>query len=142
MKTNLLMPHVCKTVGLIIMLPLAAAWLVFLFFNGESGILSRIADILNEHTGIFVALLALSMIMAAFSREKDEDEYVASIRGKYLMLAFYADFVFLVITSFLVYDLDYLYIMAIQMFLILFLHIVMFNAAMAVIRRRRGRDEE
>ncbi len=70
-----------------------------------------------------------------------EDEYIASVRAKYLMLAFYIDFVFLVVTAFTVFDLDYLNIMALQMFLILLLHIVMFNVGMTIIRRRRGHEE-
>jgi hypothetical protein len=79
--------------------------------------------------------------MMAFSRERDEDEYVAAIRGKYLMLAFYVDTVFLIITTLIFHGWDYLPIVAAQMFLILFLHVVMFNIAMAVIRRRRSREE-
>jgi hypothetical protein len=90
---------------------------------------------------VLVTLLSAAMMMVAFSRERDEDDYVASVRGRYLMLAFYIDFVFLVVTAFTVHDLDYLNVMAMQMFLILFLHIVMFNTAMAVIRRRRGHEE-
>jgi hypothetical protein len=84
----------------------------------------------------FITLLASSMLMVAFSKERDEDEYVAAVRAKYLTLAFFIDFVFVAVTAFAVNGLDYLYIMSIQMFLILFLHIVMFNVAMAIIRRK------
>ncbi len=47
---------------------------------------------------------------------------------------------FVAITAFTVYSIDHLNIMAMQMFLILFLHIVMFNIAMAVIRRRNKKE--
>ncbi len=134
------MPHWCKIAGLIVMVPLIFAWLVFLFFSHVAA-LSAIAEFINENAGISIAVLAAAMLMAAFSRERDEDEYIASVRAKYLMLAFYIDFVFLVVTAFTVFDLDYLNIMALQMFLILLLHIVMFNVGMAIIRRRRGHEE-
>ncbi len=134
------MPHWCKIVGLIVMVPLIFAWLVFLFFSHVAA-LGAIADFINGNAGVSIAVLAAAMLMAAFARERDEDEYIASVRAKYLMLAFYIDFVFLVVTAFTVFDLDYLNIMAIQMFLILFMHIVMFNVAMVVIRRRRGHEE-
>ena len=134
------MPHWCKIAGLIVIVPLIVAWLVFLFFSHVAA-LGAIADFINGNAGVSIAVLAAAMLMAAFSRERDEDEYIASVRAKYLMLAFYIDFAFLVVTAFTVFDLDYLNIMALQMFLILLLHIVMFNVAMAVIRRRRSHEE-
>ncbi len=134
------MPHWCKIAGLIVIVPLIVAWLVFLFFSHVAA-LGAIADFINGNAGVSIAVLAAAMLMAAFSRERDEDEYIASVRAKYLMLAFYIDFAFLIVTAFTVHDLDYLNVMAVQMFLILFLHIVMFNVAMAVIRRRRSHEE-
>ncbi len=134
------MPHWCKIVGWVIMVPLIFAWLAYLFLSDVKA-LDAIGGFIDKNTGICIAILAAAMLMAAFSRERDEDEYVASVRGRYLMLAFYIDFLFLVVTAFTVFDLDYLNIMALQMFLILFLHIVMFNVAMVMIRKRRSHEE-
>jgi hypothetical protein len=88
-------------------------------------------------------LTGVSLLMIAFSRERDEDEYVAAIRGKYLMLAFYVDTLFLIVAllASTPFYWGYMSVAAGQMFLILFLHVVMFNIAMVVIRRRRSREE-
>ena len=74
------------------------------------------------------------MTMVAFSREKDEDEYTAAIRSRYLSLAFYADTLIVVIGTLAIYEFSYLNFMVIQMFLVLLLYIVMFNIAMWHIR--------
>ncbi len=149
MKRKLLMPHWCKVIGWIVMLPLGVAgifWvslsLIDLFELSESPeVLTKMLNFIEENLELYITLLSLSMLMVAFSREKDEDEYVAAVRSHYLMLAFYIDVVFLVITAFAVPGLAYLVIMELQMFLILLLHIIMFNIAMAVIRKKRGHEE-
>ncbi len=139
------------------MVPLVIVWLLYwldsienpLFnfppFGDGLGNLGKVGALAEEivffSATAYIIVIAASMMMVAFSREKDEDEYVASIRMKCLMTAFWVDFVILVITAFFVKDLDYLYVMSTQMFLILFLHIVIFNTAMAIIRRRRGHEE-
>ncbi len=135
------MPHWCKTAGLVIMVPLILAWLTVLLFGTSGKFLDALGNILDENIDRYIVLLSVSMLMAAFSRERDEDEYVASVRGKCLMLAFYIDFVFVLVTAFTVYGINYITIMMIQMFMILFLHIIMFNTTMAVIRRRRSHEE-
>ena len=135
------------------MVPLVMSWLVYWIHQAgrfsmtevKIGPFGKFGDAIETaidgSMDVYIILVAASMLMAAFSRERDEDEYVASVRGRYLMLAFYVDFVFVFITSLMVHDLDYPYIMSVQMFMILFLHIVMFNIAMAVIRRRRSHEE-
>lgn len=122
------------------MVPLVLLWGVYMLRLGGFGEWAE-GVVFGDFTDIYIVLVGASMLMVAFSRERDEDEYVASLRGKYLMLAFYLDFVFIVITSFAVHEFDYLNIMAVQMYLILFLHIVMFNIAMAVIRKKRSCEE-
>ena len=138
MKRSFLLPHWCKVVGLSVMVPFTVVGLILIFIQPDW--LDFIWDGHNV-MATFITLLSVSMLTVAFSCEKDEDEYVASERSKYLMLAFWIDFAFVAITSFTVYGLDYLNIMTMQMFLVLFLHIVMFNTAMFVIRRRRSREE-
>lgn len=142
MKKNLLLPHACKIVGWFIMVPLIILW-IMAWLDDNLGKLGNWANdfLFEKFMDPYLILIAGSMLMVAFSRERDEDEYVASVRSKYLMLAFYIDFIFIVVTTLTVYEFDYLNIMAIQMFLILFLHIVMFNMAMFVIRRRRSHEE-
>ncbi len=145
MKRSFLLPHWCKVTGTVLF-ALVILWYVFLIvYVGDSHekwgeIAAKTPKVLH---GIDVILLAISMLMIAFSREKDEDEYVAAVRGKYLVLAFYIDCVVLIIATLAVtaYDIRYFATVAVsQMFLILFLHIVMFNIAMAVIRSRNRKE--
>lgn len=135
MKQNMLLPHWCKTVGIVTLVPLAVVGILAVVFEVEP------FEVIYNHTALYVALLSASLLMSAFSREKDEDEYVASVRTRYLMLSFYIDFVFLIVTAFTVFFVDYITVMAVQMFIILFLHAVMFNTAMAVIRSRRSHEK-
>ena len=130
------------------MVPLVAMWVLLWIHQSSQGPVGALGNfgemvdkIFEAATDPYIILVAASMLMVAFSRERDEDEYTASVRGRCLMLAFYVDFVFVFVTTLTVYSLEYLNIMAVQMFMVLFLHIVMFNTAMAVIRRRRSHEE-
>jgi hypothetical protein len=130
------------------MVPLVSAWVLLWIHNsrqGPVGALGELGEMIDKlieaATDAYIIVVAASMLMVAFSRERDEDEYTTSVRGRCLMLAFYVDFVFVFVTTLTVYSLEYLNIMAAQMFMVLFLHIVMFNTAMAIIRRRRGYEE-
>jgi hypothetical protein len=138
------MPHWCKIVGLILFGLVVLIWVVFLIKMGnDPGYAQKhFSESPKILGGIDLILLAVSLLMLAFSREKDEDEYVASVRGKYLIIAFYLDTVFLILGGLTVsYHQIFVRFVLLQMFLILFLHIVMFNTAMAIIRRRRGHEE-
>ena len=130
------------------MVPLVAAWVLLWIHQSRQGPVGALGQfgemidkILESATDPYIILVAASMLMVAFSRERDEDEYTASVRGRCLMLAFYLDFVFVFATTLTVYSFEYFNIMAVQMFMVLFMHIVMFNTAMAVIRRRRDHDQ-
>jgi len=157
MRRTFLLPHPCKVAGWVVFAPLAALWLLYVAdgldgdlmnfapFGDGLGNLGRfgsaVAGIVDWQPTAFMLLVAASMMAVAFSRERDEDEYVASVRARSLMVAFWVDFAVFVVAAVAVKDLDFLYIMATQMFLVLFLHIAIFNVAMAAIRRGRSHEE-
>ena len=157
MKRTFLLPHRCKIAGWIVMVPLVIVWLLYWLDNieaplmnfppfgdglGNLGKVGKIAGTIVDHwPTAYIIAIAASMMMVAFSRERDEDEYVASVRMKSLMISFWVDFTILAIATVTIYNFDYLYVMSTQMFLVLFLHIAIFNISMAVIRRRRGHEE-
>lgn len=88
--------------------------------------------------------ISISMLMVGFAREKDEDEYTAAIRSYYLTLAFYIDTAIIIVGTLVLYNIDYLSFMLVQMFLVLFIYIVLFNIAMLRIRKankRAGHEE-
>ena len=141
------MPHWCKIAGLILFGLVVVYWISLWIYAGcDSYALGRLIAKMLENNSFAsgdVIVLLVSTMMMAFSREKDEDEYVASMRGRYLTIAFYVDFVFLFIALLIFHDMNsFVQIAAWQMFMVLWLHIVMFNIAMAVIRNRNKKEAQ
>jgi hypothetical protein len=134
------MPHRCKIAGIILLgLYVLSGIVLWLCIEFDA---CNLIQGSAQGAGVDTIILVTLLMLIAFSREKDEDEYVAAIRGKYLMLAFYVDFVLLVVALLTVRNMNDLYGIAVmQILMILFLHVVMFNIAMAVISRRRSREE-
>lgn len=128
MKKQLLLPHACKNIGWILLAPSLITGILYLI-NPDIPFAQY-----AWYDELLVIGLTISMTMVAFSREKDEDEYTAAIRSRYLSLAFYADTLIAVIGTLAIYEFSYLNFMVIQMFLVLLLYIVMFNIAMWHIR--------
>lgn len=139
MKKILLMPNVFKKIGWVLFIPC--------FVWGLSYVLDLdyIENLLpySWSDEVCVIGLAVSMLMIGFSREKDEDEYTATLRSYYLTLAFYIDTA-IIIGTLTLYEFDYISFMLIQMFLVLLLYIVIFNIAIWRIRKanqKTGHEE-
>ncbi len=94
-------------------------------------------DIYDE---IVVIGFIVSMIFIAFSKEKDEDEYVAQIRMYSLVWSMLIGSVLLILATLLVYDVTYLTVVFVGMFLTLFLFVVKFNIELHKFRRT-SRDQ-
>lgn len=133
MKKKLLLPHTCKMIGWVVFIPLLILSIWVLLFE-SSQLTEKFYDIEWANEALVIGL-SVSMIMLAFSREKDEDEYTTAIRSRYLTLAFYLDAFILIVGTLMINDLDYLTFTFIQIFLVLLLFIVMFNIAMWRLRR-------
>lgn len=129
MRNYFLLPHACKNIGWVILVPMTVLGMIYIFFP-DADILY--IDWMDEAT---IIGLATSMVMVAFSREKDEDEYTASIRNKHLALAFYIDLAILIVATLTINSFNYLNIIALQMFLALLIFIVTFNFAMWRLRK-------
>ena len=115
MKTNYLFPNCFKIYGWIILIPsliVGALSLVFeieptalefdmpaLFvdeFMGQNKLAGTVNNnILNEIVGV---LIILSSIFVAFSKEKEEDEYILKIRLESLVWAVYVNYGILLIS--------------------------------------------
>lgn len=142
MKKNLLLPHAFKKIGWVLFVPFALWALSAIFFIDFDFI--QLSMDFSWSQELMAIVISISMLMVGFSREKDEDEYTAAIRSYYLTLAFYIDTVIILVGTLTLYDLDYLDFMLVQMFLVLFIYIVLFNIAMLRIRRankKAGHEE-
>ena len=82
---------------------------------------------------LIVLGLTVSLIFIAFSRERDEDECIAEIRMHSLVWAIIVNYALLIVATFLIYDIAYLYFIDINT--VLFLFIIKYNIALYKFRR-------
>jgi len=80
------------------------------------------------------------MIFIVFSKEKDEDEYIAQIRMYSLVWSILIGSALLLLATVFVYGLYYMTVAFLNMFLILFLFVIKFNIELYKFRRT-GRDQ-
>jgi hypothetical protein len=81
-------------------------------------------NILNE---ICAVLVIIGGLMVAFSKEKYEDEFIASIRLKSLVWATYLNYGILLLALILVYDFSFMWVLIFNMFTILLFFIILFH---------------
>lgn len=72
---------------------------------------------------IFVLLICMGLLFVGFSREKDEDECIASIRFQSLALSVFVNTAFVILTTLLVYGFIYLNVMYVYAFSLLMLYV-------------------
>lgn len=126
MLTKILLPHRFQKLGWILFLPFAGLlfannyfdfnffWLEFgvregaLFEDSKENFTNEIAMI-----GVFI-----SLFLMAFSREKEEDEYIQKLRLDSLLVACYANTFILIIGTMLFYGFGFLEFMGYNMFTI------------------------
>ncbi len=147
MKRNYLLPHKFKKPGWFILIPSAVFGLFtvitnyepeffdlrvfsisgnggFELFKDESFLTFINDNILNEILGI---LIIISALMVAFSKEKQEDEYISKIRLESLVWATYVNYAVLLLSFLFLYGFSFLWVMIFNMFTILLFFIVRFN---------------
>lgn len=143
MKTNYLFPVVFRKIGWIMLVPFFVLGVVYLCNDGLSFPGSKVFSLIpfgivdNSDWGDeFIVLgLTVSLLFIALSRERDEDECIAEIRMHSLVWAIIVNYALLIIATFLIYDIAYLYFMDINIFTVLFLFIVKYNIALYKFRR-------
>ena len=70
---------------------------------------------------IFTLLIIVSGLINSFSKEKIEDELISRIRLESLSLSLFISFGLIIISTFLVYDINYMYVLVFNLFLIILL---------------------
>lgn len=127
MKTDYLLSPSCKKVGLWLGIPFVLGGL-YLLSNGSwmDAFLSQIGmrDCFDE---LVVIGLAVSLLLASFSREKDEDECIAHLRMQAWTMAVVSNYLILIVVTLCIYGMPYLNFMAVNMFTVLILFLVFFH---------------
>ena len=144
MKLNYLFPNRYKKIGLMILIPSLILGLIVVIYDlepevfdfdvpaifvneifGEQEFISLTNNnILNEICGV---LLIISLILVAFSKEKQEDELINKIRLESLVWATYLNYGILLFAMIFVFELSFLWVMIFNMFTILLFFIIRFN---------------
>lgn len=143
MKKNYLFPTTFRKIGWCLFVPFVIMGLICLFnANDESWLKVSAFSVIpwgviknSLFDEISVIGLAISLLFIAFSREKDEDECIASIRSSSLIWATIAGYLLLIVCTMLIYDLSYLNFVFIDLFMILILFILKYNIELYKFRR-------
>lgn len=144
MQTNFLFPHYMKQLGWFILIPSSVlgalalfnvydfeflnhtkmfAFYDFMFPNGQSEFTFVETNIADELFGI---LSIVGALLVAFSKVKNEDEFIANIRLESLVWATYINYAILIFCMLFFYGLGFLYVMIFNMFTILIIFIFRF----------------
>ena len=76
---------------------------------------------------IFTLLIIVSGLVNSFSKEKIEDELISRIRLESLSLSVFISFGLIIISTFLVFDINYMYVLVFNLFLIILLFNLIFK---------------
>lgn len=92
--------------------------------------MQQVSDLLGGWIDeVIVIGLMAGLLLVAFSRERDEDEYTTRLRASSLVWAVLADSLFVLLATCFLYEFAYLYALFLQLFLLLVLYIVKFRTA-------------
>ncbi|MDR2563109.1 MAG: hypothetical protein LBC98_04120 [Prevotellaceae bacterium] len=156
MKINVLFPNKLRPLGWILLIPSAILGYFAVFKDFEFAFLDLKVlsflhtpwndmeavckvienNITQELAGIFFIVGAL---LAAFSKEKIEDEYISKIRLESLLWAVYATFIIQIVCLIFLYDMAFLYSMIVNMFTLLIVFIIRYNF---IIYRSKSRNDD
>ncbi|TDQ19245.1 hypothetical protein DFQ04_1066 [Algoriphagus boseongensis] len=135
MLSKLLLPHYLQKIGWLILVPFSLLLFSNNYFDFNFSFLEfevREGGLFEDAKENFTNELALigvfvSLFLIAFSREKEEDEYIQKLRLDSLLLAFYANTFILIIGTLVFYGFGYLEFMGYNMFTIQLIFILRFR---------------
>lgn len=151
MTNNYLLPAVYKKIGLWMILPFIAGCIYCLFFGDGHDLSCTVFAIASDGldhakwfslckgVGILDEIcmigLLVSLVFIAFSREKDEDEFIERIRMQSLVWALMVNAFVLVFGIAFFYEFAFLYFCFIFLFLIYFLFLIKFHCELYRFRK-------
>lgn len=154
MKSNYLFPPIFKKIGWALFIPFAilgmwmlatpdgtsVSWLdgkAFMIYSTDLFAPDVIFGLGNNNwlDEILVIVLSVSTLFLAFSREKDEDEYIAHLRLKSLVWAIKANVALLIAVTLTFYGTSYMTFSWIYMFSMFLFYLVKFNYSLYQFRK-------
>lgn len=158
MNSRFLFPYKCKIAGLVLLIPGLVLGIMNFFFNYEPAWLNwkvfAIADasflrgdvyfqvvennVSNELAGI---LLIVSLVFIAFSREKQEDEFIFKIRLESLLWATYINYAILILSLIFLYNFAFLWVLIFNMFTLLVIFILRYYIMLTKMKRGLKNEE-
>jgi small-conductance mechanosensitive channel len=144
MATQLLLPNRYKKIGWIILIPATIMGIILcstgfddyqinakVFAIFSDGLLSNFHSFKLVTTNITNTVIGVLFIAGAltvsFSKEKNEDEYIAELRLSSLLWAVCVSYILLLMAFLFVYGTPFLNVMVYNMFTVLIIFIVRFN---------------
>lgn len=145
MKSVLLLPNKFKKAGWLVLALTTLIFIIYLITDYGNPIRVKVFALLNTYIlsddkqpfftfiktdisfTLFCSLYLIGGILVAFSREKEEDEYIASLRLNAFLWALIINYLILLFTLLFIYGIAFLYIMTANMFTILFIFILRFH---------------
>jgi len=135
MKSKLLLPNRFKWIGLILLIPFALLGVLFLYADftlswlqfptATTGSISASNHNFTDELALTGVIVSLMLI--AFAREKEEDEFIHLTRLECWQWSVIINFALLVLATWLLYDFAFLYVMIYNMLAILVIFIVRFQ---------------
>lgn len=86
-------------------------------------------------------LLIIGGILVSFSKTRDEDEYIATMRMESLIWATYVNYAVLVLAIIFVFDMSFLNVMIYNMFTILFIFMIRFHYLLFKVKKAMRHEE-
>lgn len=144
MKTRFLLPHSFKRIGWYLLLPSTLLGILLIFFDVKFSFLhSKVFTIYSSgifggptcfgflggsnYAGTIIGLMFLAgAMMVAFSKERNEDEFIAKTRLESLVWATYVNYAFLAFCMLFFFGVEFLWVMIFNMFTILIFFILRF----------------
>ena len=147
MSSKLLLPNRYKMIGWIILIPATIVGLVLASNEfGAAWLWGKVFAIANDgpndHYRYFVVaytnitntvvgtLFIIGALLVSFSKEKNEDEFIAELRLSSLLWAVCVSYILLLVAFILVYGSPFLDVMIYNMFTVLIIFIIRFNYLM------------
>ena len=144
MAMKLLLSHRYKKIGWLILIPAAILGLisvyegfnrnwfqtkVFAIANDNSTLDSQYFNfaLTNITNTVFGVLFIIGAMLVSFSKEKNEDEFIANVRLSSLLWAVCVNYILLLICFVFVYGTPFLSVMLYNMFTVLIIFIIRFN---------------
>ena len=153
MKTTTLFPVVLKKIGWILFVPFFALCLYCLFGKGTEVFPVKVFSIFPEFAfdsstdkfgviiencildEISIVGLTVSLLFLTFSKEKDEDECIASIRMHSIFWSIIVNYIMLILVTIFVYGLSYMIFAYFSLLSLLFIFMVKYNIELYKFRR-------